>query len=68
MSIASWPAVLVGVSLVAIVALAAMAWALAPIFRAIIRTGTVRQKQAVGGLILLAAAETGAFVWMAFGL
>ena len=66
MSFASpWSPVLFGACLLAIVALVAMNWALAPFFREIFQTGTVRQKQAVGGLIMLAAVETGAFVWMA---
>ena len=63
-----WSAVLVASGLLAIAALAAMNWALAPFFREIFHSGTVRQKQAVGGLILLAALEAGLFVWTALAL
>jgi hypothetical protein len=67
-SASPWPAVLVGVCLLAMVALAAMNWALAPFFRQVLRTGTVRQKQAVGGFIALAAVETGVLAWMVVAL
>ena len=61
----TWSAVLIGVCLFSIAALPAMGWALAPFLREIFHTGSVGQKQAVGGLVLLAAVEAGASVWLA---
>jgi hypothetical protein len=61
----SWIPLLFGACLIALGAVAALGWALAPFLRAVLRAGTVGQKGAVGVLVLLAAAETGFFAWMA---
>ena len=59
---------LIGACLAALGALAALSWALAPFLRAIYHSGSVLQKGAAGGLMLLVAAEAGVFVWMALAL
>jgi hypothetical protein len=63
-----WLPFLIGASLVALVALAATSWALAPFLRAVYHSGTVLQEGAAGGLILLLAAEAFFFGWMALAL
>jgi hypothetical protein len=47
-------------------ALAAMSRVLAQLFSEVLHTGSRRQKQALGGLVVLAAGEVGFFAWMAF--
>ena len=59
---------LIGASLLALAVLAAMGWALAPFLRAIYHSGSVVQKGAASGLILLLAAEAGFFGWVALAL
>jgi hypothetical protein len=63
-----WLPFLVGACLLALLVLAAMSSALAPFLRATYHSGTALQRGAVGGLILLLAAEAGFFGWMALTL
>jgi hypothetical protein len=63
-----WMLLLIGACLVALIALAAMSWALAPFLRAIYHSGSVLQKGAAAGLVLLLGAEAGMFAWMALAL
>jgi hypothetical protein len=64
-SASPWLSFLVGACLLALVVLAAMGRALAPLLSEVRHTGTGGQKQALGGLVVLAAGEVGFFVWMA---
>jgi hypothetical protein len=64
-SASPWLPFLIGACLLALVVLATMSSALAPFLRATYHSGTALQRGAVGGLILLLAAEAGFFGWMA---